>query len=130
MNLAEALLFLTEQIKSNKTHKDYQRVVDLAKEYHAHISGYKIEDYLRKFVPRESDEMFEQRKALTNSISPAVCSSLMKPFYKVSRNDKIKTEVNLQNPDKETIIQSDFYTFSDEFILQGMKEKRKEKIIR
>ncbi len=34
----------------------------------------------------------------------------------------------LINPDKETIIQSDFYTFSDEFILQGMKEKRKEKI--
>ena len=120
MNLAEALLFLTEQIKSNKTHKDYQRVVDLAKEYHAHISGYKIEDYLRKFVPRESDEMFEQRKALTNSISPAVCSSLMKPFYKVSRNDKIKTEINLQNPDKETIIKKMMKTFYGSEIMEEM----------
>lgn len=34
----------------------------------------------------------------------------------------------LINPDKETIIQSDYYTFSDEFILQGMREKQKEKI--
>ena len=46
---------------------------------------------------RESKEMFDQRVQLTNSISPAVASSLMKPFYKVSRNNNVTKKYDFKD---------------------------------
>lgn len=84
-------------IKTQKKHIDYQRTVDLSKEYKAHVSGVGLDDYLKRFNQREDEAMFEQRKRLTNSISQSVASSLMKPFNKVSRNKNIKNKFNLKS---------------------------------
>lgn len=84
-------------ISSGLVHQDYKRVVDHARDFLAFISGEGTDKMLKKFVPRESDVMFEQRLLLTNEITSAVCSSLIKPFYKVGRNDKVKQLVEIKN---------------------------------
>lgn len=84
--------------KTRKTHAHYARVVELADEYSAHITGEGIDKYLNRFTPRESTEMFAQRVQLTNSISPAIASSLMKPFAKVARNNAITKKIDFRNP--------------------------------
>lgn len=86
-----------KMIKSKKKHCDYQRTVDLSKEYKAHVSGVGLDEYLKRFNKREDEEMFGQRKRLTNAISQSVSSSLMKPFNKVSRNKNIKNKFNLKS---------------------------------
>ena len=96
MDFTEKLTKFKKKKSSNKKHADYQRTVDLAKEYKAHVSGVGIDDYLKRFAKREDEEMFEQRKRLTNSISQSVASSLQKPFYKVARNKNVKKKFTLK----------------------------------
>ena len=113
MDFTEKLTKLKKKKSSNKKHADYQRTVDLAKEYKAHVSGVGIDDYLKRFAKREDEEMFEQRKRLTNSISQSVASSLQKPFYKVARNKNVKKKFTLKgDKTREEIVQkmiSGFY---------------------
>lgn len=105
MDLQKARELAESLIQSGTTHQDYKRTVEHARDYLAFISGEGIDDMLKKFVPRESDVMFEQRKQLTQAITPAVCSSLIKPFYKVGRNDKVKQIIEVKNsPNKEEAI--------------------------
>ena len=80
MDIIEKLKVFKKLIKGNKRHADYARTVELASEYKAHVSGVGLDAYLKKFARREDDEMFEQRKRLTNSISQSVASSLQKTF--------------------------------------------------
>ena len=113
MDFTEKLTKFKKKKSSNKKHADYQRTVDLAKEYKAHVSGVGIDDYLKRFAKREDEEMFEQRKRLTNSISQSVASSLQKPFYKVARNKNVKKKFTLKgDKNREEIVQkmiSGFY---------------------
>lgn len=113
MDFTEKLTRFKKKKSSNKKHADYQRTVDLAKEYKAHVSGVGIDDYLKRFAKREDEEMFEQRKRLTNSISQSVASSLQKPFYKVARNKNVKKKFSLKgDKTREEIVQkmiSGFY---------------------
>ena len=113
MDFTEKLTKFKKKKSSNKKHADYQRTVDLAKEYKAHVSGVGIDDYLKRFAKREDEEMFEQRKRLTNSISQSVASSLQKPFYKVARNKNVKKKFSLKgDKNREEIVQkmiSGFY---------------------
>ena len=106
MDFTEKLTKFKKKKSSNKKHADYQRTVDLAKEYKAHVSGVGIDDYLKRFAKREDEEMFEQRKRLTNSISQSVASSLQKPFYKVARNKNVKKKFTLKgDKNREEIVQ-------------------------
>ena len=113
MDFTEKLTKFKKNKSSNKKHADYQRTVDLAKEYKAHVSGVGIDEYLKRFAKREDEEMFEQRKRLTNSISQSVASSLQKPFYKVARNKNVKKKFTLKgDKNREEIVQkmiSGFY---------------------
>ena len=113
MDFTEKLTKFRKKKSSNKKHADYTRTVDLAKEYKAHVSGVGIDDYLKRFAKREDEEMFEQRKRLTNSISQSVASSLQKPFYKVARNKNVKKKFTLKgDKNREEIVQkmiSGFY---------------------
>ena len=107
MDFTEKLTKFKKKKSSNKKHADYQRTVDLAKEYKAHVSGVGIDDYLKRFAKREDEEMFEQRKRLTNSISQSVASSLQKPFYKVARNKNVKKKFTLKgDKTREEIVQN------------------------
>lgn len=84
-------------IENEDKHAFYGRVKDFADEYEANITGEGIEKYLIQFVGRESDAMFKQRCALTVSINPAIANSLMKPFYKVSRNNNIDKKYDFRD---------------------------------
>lgn len=101
-----------KKIKANKSHVDFKHVVELAKEYRAHITGIGLDDYLKQFNQREDDVMFAQRQRLTNSISKPTANSLKKPFYKVSRNRNIKSEIELKDKTRLQAVEkmiSDFY---------------------
>lgn len=102
MDLKQTRELAESLIQSGTTHQDYKRTVDHARDYLAFISGEGLDAMLKQFVPRESEIMFNQRVALTQAITPAVCSSLIKPFYKVGRNDKVKQIIEVKNlPKKE-----------------------------
>ena len=89
MDFTKPILRAVTLAKTKQTHANQKKTSELAKEYSAHITGDGIADYLKRYTVRESEDMFKQRVAITNSINPAVASSLMKPFYKVSRNNNI-----------------------------------------
>lgn len=96
-NYEDELAIVVDAIKNRTRHEHFKHVVEISKEYQAHISGKDLNERLKRYNPRESDEMFEQRKRLTESISPSVCNSLIKPFNKVSRNDNVYVKVDLNS---------------------------------
>ena len=98
-------------IEAEDKHPFYKRVKDFADEYEAHITGEGIEKYLVQFVGRESEAMFKQRCQLTVSINPAMANSLMKPFYKVSRNNNITKKFDFKDEginERVTVALNDF----------------------
>jgi hypothetical protein len=104
MDLKTALAYLTKVIEKKLEHKDYKRTIELSAKYTALITGEGIDAYLRQFTRRESLEMFEQRKKLTQAITPAVCESIMNPFYKVSRTNRVIQEIGVGNKQKQEIL--------------------------
>ena len=90
MDFTKPILRALTLAKTEQSHVNYKTVTEKAAEYLANITGSGIDDYLKQFVLRETEEMFNQRKQITNSINPAIANSLMKPFYKVSRNNNVK----------------------------------------
>lgn len=90
MLLDDAIALSRRFITTGERHYLYQHVNDLADTYTALKTGKKMELLMRRFVRREDDEAFQQRLDLTIAITPAVTSTLEKPYNKVLRNDKIK----------------------------------------
>lgn len=97
MEIDKIILKATTLANTGETHANYDRVTELAREYEAHITGEGIDEYLRRFVTREDEAMFKQRKELTVSINPAVASSLIKPFQKVARNNNVVRKYDFKN---------------------------------
>lgn len=95
--LAKAVTLATTLAQTKEKHPNYKKTVDLMDEYSANITGENIAKYLKRFTPREDTKMFAQRVQLTNSINPAISSSLMKPFYKVSRNNNVAKKYDFKN---------------------------------
>jgi hypothetical protein len=85
MDITQARQIIEENIKYNYRHADYQHTVDLAYKYFKLITGKNIDTLLARFNPRESAELFEQRKRLTIAITPEIIGSIIKPFRKVAR---------------------------------------------
>lgn len=88
---------LAENIEKNLLHQDYDHVVNLAIHYRRLITGKDIKPLLKRFNPRESEALFEQRVNLTILTSPAVSHSVMKPFYKVPRATPISAKIKAKN---------------------------------
>jgi hypothetical protein len=93
LTLEEAIALLIQVITGDLTHQDYEHTVNKARLYKQLITGKDIDDLLAQFSPRETAIEFEQRKRLTHAITPAVASSLMKPFYKVPRTDRVVKKI-------------------------------------
>ena len=79
------LAILTETIQKNIRHIDYLRTIEIADDYRTYVTGAGIGKKLKQFNPRENDEMFEQRKRLTQAITPDIANSIMNPMQKVGR---------------------------------------------
>ena len=106
MDIQEAIDLAKSLAKSGETHQDYRRVVDMADDYMTLITGENMDRLLHQFVQRESTVMYDQRKRMTQAITPAIASSISKPFYKVSRNDKIKKKFDFKDPAKDMAVQN------------------------
>lgn len=111
MDLTNQIQLARILITTGEKHEFYDRVTKLAQEYEAHITGEGIGTYLHRYTIRESEEMFKQRLQLTNSINPAVTNSLMKPFYKVSRNNAVVKKYDFNDKginERVTVMLNDF----------------------
>ena len=101
MTKAEGLLKLTEIIRGNLTHRDYERVTKLAETYYKMVSGDGVSDLLRRIVKRETEEEFEMRKLITNSIIPPTLASTKLPFQKTVRTKPKKRDISWGGKDDE-----------------------------
>lgn len=97
LNLKQALTQLSDDIKENKTHRDFKRVTELATLYSKYITGIGCDTLLRQFVQRETEEMFKQRVELTEPITPAVASTLMTPWYKIPRVQPVVMKIDFDD---------------------------------
>lgn len=105
MLLADALELSKRLIETGEKHTDYAHVVDLAETYRIFITGKNIEKKLIRYARREDAELFAQRVALTQPITPAVSSSIRQPFNKVTRNDRIRKTIDLKTTARKPIVE-------------------------
>src|SRR3990167_2904834 len=89
-SLKEGLIAFSQTINFNLRHADYDRVCKIARDYTAYVTGEGIADKLKRFVGRESLEMFNQRVELTEVITPDITNSTMNPMFKVGRTPATK----------------------------------------
>lgn len=94
-------LFLEDTIVNGVRHPNYDRTVKLARKYKMLITGEDFDELLLQFVRREDQEMFSQRKRITQPITPAVISAVMNPFFKVGRNNNIKIQVDFKSASEQ-----------------------------
>ncbi|MDQ3047652.1 MAG: hypothetical protein M3R27_08905 [Bacteroidota bacterium] len=81
----QGIEILKRTVRTTERHKDYNRTVEIAKAYTAYVTGEGVGDLLKQFNPRESDELFNQRVALTSLTTPDIANTLITPMYKVGR---------------------------------------------
>lgn len=115
---------LVKTIAGKLRHKDYDRVISLAKKYKQLITGEGIDELLRQFVRREDNDLFEQRKQITKQITPAVMNSIMKPAYKVPRCDNIKKEIIFKVEKKKELLQEKIDKFFGHTSVDGYLSTR------
>lgn len=89
MDRDEALEILAEVVREDKHHQDYERTVDVASKCYRLVTGDGLEDDLKKFTQRETDEMFQQRKDITKHIVPTVVKNLVDVQNKVPRSNSL-----------------------------------------
>lgn len=93
LNTTEAVNVLESTIEKDLKHPYYERTVELADLYRKYITGADLDSELIQFNPRENDEEFKQRKRLSSLTTPALASSIMNPFYKVPRTDRVVKKI-------------------------------------
>lgn len=104
LNKVQARATMIATIQQSLRHPDYLRTVELADLYRKIITGKNIDSLLLQFNPRENALAFEQRKRITKAITPALASSIMKPFYKVPRTDRVVKKILAKNKKNQKII--------------------------
>lgn len=95
------LLRLFEVAKFGKTHKHYQHTVDKRTLYKQLVAGVGIDKLLKRFVKRESDELFKQRVVLTQHIVTSICANLLAVFYKVPRSNSARRILTYKGDDNK-----------------------------
>lgn len=98
--LKQGLQIFIETFSKNLYHADYARVCKIARDYTAYVTGEGIAEKLKRFVGRESVEMFNQRVELTEVITPDITNSTMNPMFKVGRTPA--TKIMRWKDDKQT----------------------------
>jgi hypothetical protein len=112
MELQQARAIIQTNIRGRLRHQDYKRTVDMAIRNKRLITGEEAGKMLERFVRRETEEMFEQRERIFQSITPALCSGVQSAFYKVSRNTKVTKRLDIKNPTKKQVVESMIASFS------------------
>lgn len=84
---------IQDAVKNKTFHPNYKRTVALSVKYKQLMTGENIDSLLHQFVKREDTEMFNQRKQLTQAITPSAIATVTTPFYKVGRTNNITKKV-------------------------------------
>ena len=87
MEEEEILLQFFRCVANKTTHKHYARTVAVRKLCRQLVLGEGIDDLLKQYVRREDPDLFEQRKRITNHITPAICGNLLNVFNKIPRSN-------------------------------------------
>lgn len=87
-------------IEKGLKHDNYDRVVNKAKLYSQLITGEGMDSLLKQFTKRETGELFEQRKDITQHIIQGVCKNLMDVSFKLPRSNS-KTRIVSYSSDNE-----------------------------
>ncbi|WP_025126201.1 hypothetical protein [Myroides odoratimimus] len=118
MNIEALRSTLENTINNNLTHANYDHVCNLASEYEAFITDEKNEQgerklntYLRQFVRREDNDLFEQRKNITKHYTPSICAQIIRTFEKVIRSNKVQKLVEHKDNSKVEEIQQSIDKF-------------------
>ena len=85
MTEEQGFLNLFRVAEGKQKHPLYKRTCELAIEYRAFVTGDGLDKFLRQFVRRESEELFEQRKRITQHVSTSVLDAIMSAFRKAHR---------------------------------------------
>src|SRR5512133_229145 len=101
MNKDEGLLTLTAIVKDKITHKDYKRVTDLADTYYKMVTGDGISELLHRVTRRETEEEYEMRKLITNSVIPPTLASTKLPFQKAVRKKPLTRKIEWEGSESE-----------------------------
>lgn len=90
-NTEAAQVLLTIGIKGEDAyHPGWRWAVEYAHKSKAHFAGVEVDQYLKQFARRESDELFKQRKAITSHIQKSLGAMLDRPFAKAARSNWTK----------------------------------------
>ena len=115
LTIQEGVSITLETINKNLRHCDYKRTIEIADDYRAYVTGVGIDKKLKQFNLREDEKLFEQRKRLTQAITPDIANSIMNPMNKVGRTpatiiiDWSKGESIEQNKSKLENARNNFY---------------------
>ncbi len=103
-----AIYELIFRIINGERHEHYDRTVKYSEELMKLITGEDLDSLLVQFVKRENEDLFQQRKDITQHITPAVCKNLMDVFYKVPRSNSIQRVIGYdkaEEKNKKTLIE-------------------------
>jgi hypothetical protein len=93
-------------ISSQRKHLHYDRVVKMAERYTKLITGEGCGSMLIRYNPRESAEAMEQRERITQVITSAMAESLMTPFDRAARSNKVKKRFEFGDSKKNEAVQN------------------------
>lgn len=83
--LEDAAKKAAKLVATKEKHQDYDRVVKLSRQYYRPmITGVGLDNLMRQFNRREDIKAFEQRKAITQHITPSVTNTLASPARKIA----------------------------------------------
>jgi len=88
---------LVDIVMNDTRHEDYERVVKLADDYYAYVTGVGLNDKMQRFVMRETQEAFEQRKEITRHIVPATVNNITSVERKVPRSNGMTRVIAYQD---------------------------------
>lgn len=88
---------LNQILKDKETHQDYDRTVELAKDYFDLFSGNDISRFMRKVVTREDDVMFNQRMTIYESSIPSIVNEARKLFKRAMRSNQVYSSIDTKN---------------------------------
>jgi len=100
---SDMIIRLGEIITRKERHQDYERVVAKAELYRKLLTGEDMDSLMRQFDRREDDEMFAQRKRITQHITKTVSQNIMDVYHKIPRSNSVQRIIAYVNNDTDKL---------------------------
>lgn len=102
MEIGEVVERVVGLITEDQYHKDYNRTVELSKDYHKIITTEGLKEDLKVTKPvTETQEMFELRCEITHFTTKSVSSNIKRVFYEVGKSDNLQKKVSFDDDKDE-----------------------------